>query len=682
MEIIQQKLIWLLGSASLMVVLLRLDLSRYIASKVAAIKLKTGISLMIWGTVVGILSRAGWLGDWIPQSGLAFYSENIIGYVLGWSLIIWGILDWSREHFDEGSRPLLNTRFRIFSEKISETLARHESAGAFLEAVSRDFLSALDCQALAYHRQEVTGDLRLNFHDGLLAECVAPLAEPDKRSLIQRAIEAGKPLNSDEPESMPYWPETSSGQTQWAYSRPIIAKAGMPAALTFFSVKPRQFNDEELKLLEIASNALSAIMCKEALEADIFRRDGLDDVCSQIDRNFKGEASLVSGLLRSSRAIYEFLPFERINFYSLEGGKVQTLEFPLPEGGRVSIISGHLPKTEYPFLYKKQNVEDADAGMPPWRGFLRQIETTTTYPSWIEIKPGKSGVPSVILSTLVDSLATGIGRKLAVENNERLQFRSRQWLGAIQHSLEQGLSAGDLSSFLRETARTVVDTETAAFCRITLSDPDRTHLKTAALTQVRTLGWSMKQLHEIPLEKTELHKRALLDKAKIDFDQRNQEQKLSDVERSFLLPDGVVCGTIIPILVGDRAVGLLTIGEMRGRDRVGSMDNEYLFVADLANVISLVLTWHHEKRVSREPIEGPRKLTFQKSKPVETSEGEFSPRIRSRLNGPLAGILASCEYLKDAHAGTGNDFDRFLKVIERNALKIQDIAAGISADKR
>jgi len=52
-------------------------------------------------------------------------------------------------------------------------------------------------------------------------------------------------------------------------------------------------------------------------------------------------------------------------------------------------------------------------------------------------------------------------------------------------------------------------------------------------------------------------------------------------------------------------------------------------------------------------------------------EGE--PSLGSRLNGPLAGILASCEYMRSLDRTRKADIDRFIDVVQRNATKIHDI---------
>ena len=60
----------------------------------------------------------------------------------------------------------------------------------------------------------------------------------------------------------------------------------------------------------------------------------------------------------------------------------------------------------------------------------------------------------------------------------------------------------------------------------------------------------------------------------------------------------------------------------------------------------------------------------------------MSLSIKSRINGPLAGIMASCEYLKSCPSEDNFDVDRFIDIIQRNAKKIHNITTEVSSSNR
>jgi hypothetical protein len=92
----------------------------------------------------------------------------------------------------------------------------------------------------------------------------------------------------------------------------------------------------------------------------------------------------------------------------------------------------------------------------------------------------------------------------------------------------------------------------------------------------------------------------------------------------------------------------------------------------------MVLSWHKEKRVSQEIKEGKKTLTIIQKEPQKTPD-EITPKLRTRINGPLAGIMASCEYLHQSQPGIDGEVSHYLDVIERNAARLHEITAEITA---
>ena len=102
-----------------------------------------------------------------------------------------------------------------------------------------------------------------------------------------------------------------------------------------------------------------------------------------------------------------------------------------------------------------------------------------------------------------------------------------------------------------------------------------------------------------------------------------------------------------------------------------------LFLGNIAGLLSLILMRHKVKSLAGGGREGQKKLKVVKA---EVKSGLAEPRlavgVRSRINGPLAGILASCEYLKDSCPDIDRHVGRYLEVIEKNAERIHEITQG------
>ncbi len=135
--------------------------------------------------------------------------------------------------------------------------------------------------------------------------------------------------------------------------------------------------------------------------------------------------------------------------------------------------------------------------------------------------------------------------------------------------------------------------------------------------------------------------------------------------------------------MGQRVVGLLTVGESRRKERSSLEGGPSMFVLSVAGLVSMALTLHRERWMTKNTTEGSRKLTLRQSHALQDSvRSSKSLSVKSRLNGPLAGIMASCEYLKSCLPEDISEVDRFIDIIQRNAKKIHNITAGVSAGNR
>jgi hypothetical protein len=689
MEILQQKLIWFLGATSIYLLQWKFEFGRLVAGKETAVRIKTGTLLILVGTLIGILTRMGLLGQWLLQSGVSFYIENIFGYLLGWSLLIWGIISWSKEYFDVHGRPLTNTRQRVFSDKISASIINGLSETAYLESISRYLLLALDCQAITLHRQEKGESIFLTFQEGLMPDGEVLLNRPHTDSFFARVIGQASPVATDDPGEL-----HSTLSVQSSYG-PIISTIGLPFVLdenatlilSAYSVRKKFFSDDDIELLKNMASGLEIVIKREKAESESRTRIMFQEMLQSVDHSFDKEKQLVSALLQSARTIFANFPFTEINLYTTTNGAVNLLDFKLPSGGQVNLRSGYFKKSEYPFLYpsKKQKLEnksphDAEIFMLTERSsclLLLRLEGLAK--AWLEIKYSGKGFPAY-LPILMATLGEKIARKLEIEQAVKLKEQAGQWLGAIQFYLEQARSTSDVAELLHEMASMAVNAGTTAFCKITLSDPQKSILRTAALAQARDLRWSMQHLLSVPVSKVELHGMALLNRIRVSFDQDDPHQSISESELSFLMPQGIKRGEILPLVIGDHAVGLLTVGDFREKERAYPSELMNLFWSNLAGLMSLVLTWQKEKRLTGEIKEGARKLTMiQRETHKNIHDIEFAPKMRSQINGPLAGILASCEYLKDSHPEIESDIGRLINVIQRNASKIHEITAGVAA---
>ncbi len=693
MDIIQQKLIWLMAGGAALVLLFRLDLRRAGIRITALNRLKAGFMLILVGAVVGITYRVGFSTGSFSESGIAFYLETLLGYVLGWVLIIWGMIQWARDFFDHRGNLLTTTSGRWIKGKVSSSLINSQGPNQLLDGVAEDLLSILSCQAISLHRVWEDNRLHLVLERGLTSASASIIENvmgednlycASKMSVQAMIIDGNHELTAGTKL------ETLSGPVESAICVPVGSGGETLAIFTAYRTEEKDFDSDDLSLIRTVCDGLSAALKRDIAEENYRLETRYKEMLLVAAKPFDNGESLISALVKSAKLIHSYVPFRQIGLYIHGNGKPHSLDFNLPTGGVVTVKTGYFPESEYPeFRLDASNTRE-------YRNISKDVLIHDNqkeylfpicngkYPlAHMKIELSAPARRSSYLPLLGAALKQKISEYLENERAVKLENQSGQWLGALKYYQEKAISSKDLSKLLGELASLIADLTPSTFCRIMLIDRDRRIFKTAAQAQARNLRWSSKDAPAILLADVPLHGRALFEGESIRFGHADSKIEISPEEHKTLLPSGIKHGLIIPLTMGEKVVGLLTVGESRREERSSLEGGPSMFILSIAGLISMALTMQREKWITRNTREGSRKLTLRQKRASQASvPRSMSLSIKSRINGPLAGIIASCEYLKSCPSEDKFDVDRFIDIIQRNAKKIHNITAGLGANNR
>jgi hypothetical protein len=665
MEIIQQRLIWLLGTASLLVFLYGPTGRLIDMPRVSLTKIRAGLSLIMFGAIAGIIGRMGILSQDVARSGIIFYLENIVGCLGGWCLALWGVIEWAGE--STGS-TVSASRTRAYSEKLAQAVIDEQFAGPFLERIARYLSMALGCDGLSLHTKKAHGGFGLQFEYGFGPDLAQAIAHPKSSSPVVRASYLGETVILSTPE------EIHADGIITTANGPVTKCIAMPlnngsAVLAAYYSRSHGFGDTENGIMNKTAQALSSCIRRDAAGREHERRQRVSEFQASISKIFETDSGLYTPLIKSAKLIGDQYPISGMNLYIAGNGPIYLYDFEFAPGSILRIITGYLSKSEYPFLYQSHAIDSDNSELASGRSAAgRQF--------WLEVKfQGQDGIGrtnSQILKTLCSLIALKISEEDGVERNGRFT----QLIGAINYLHERIAQGNNTSVMFEEAAQVVVESGIYPFCRITLCDQSKNELKTAALAQARPIGRQHEHLQSVSLSRTPLHLKAITGQVSVEFDREKAKSGITEEEAILLLPEGGQRGMIIPIVHKGNAVGTITVADFRGPDRAESSDLVGLFLEDIAGLISMLLTSHKEKRTAMGAKEGLKKLTIVKPKPQhKPANAPISAGMRTRINGPLAGILASCEYLKESCPGIDEQVERYLNVIERNAGRIHEITA-------
>ncbi len=696
MFIAQQKLIWLLALMAIVLVFRKLQQSPGMYRSKIYRLLAYGSCLLIFGTGVGLLGEIGVLGVNYSRSWIFFFMETAIGYLGGWALIIWGLASWL---------PLIFTLTNKIDsgEKhvgLYELVAKITGYGDFSPATFARIASAvndyLGYQAVSFHMMNTGNILELYSAVGLTEKSKSLLSRP-RGGLYDKVYSSGEifQADSDYPLHHDIVIETASGPVVDALCLPVDCGAKRIGVITFYTNAPYDFV-ADLAVLEYIAASLGQTCYLSGLARSLDQQKTMRDFMAVILKTARSEDNLNTQAIRLAKFSRSLIKFDTMHIYLIANGPSHLLEFGLPAGGRVVIERGHFEDSKYaPVKWVINNKRSLS--LPEHKAAMAGIYRVDTQNSCLYL-------PIVISGSAIGALAVSISGKyrfnlteiIACEAvsavlsgvllNERYQLsitESLDKIGAIKYSLETIADSANSENGLRELAKIVVEKTPATFCRIMLLDNERNRLQTAAIYQRRDLFWDDRSLSYLPLSELYAHRKVIATGRPAVLGDDNKSSAMSELEMNLLLPRGVSQCLIMPLTINGRTIGLMTVGENRNSSRNKLGSSEMIFASLLAMNVSIYL-WQKNIQKTLEVTMDSNREAARKARYYEAQSKNLGLvwGLPSRINGPLAGILASCEYLRNVPDMKREEIEKYIGVISRNAEKIHRVSGQFAEVKK
>ena len=686
MEMIQQKLAWALAMAAMLILVYKLDLHRTGVAKSAIHKVKAGLILNLAGAGACIIFRIVIASGAYPHSTLIVLVETLGSYVLGWTLVIWGLIQGLGSFFDSKGRLKTDIAVGKLSKILSSSLFGGSGPNRIMEEAAEDVLRVLTADGVTLHRVDEAGQLRLSYSAGLTPGARNLIRMPEKTENIYHAcMTSGRPVIADNPFEMMLGRrlELSKGLARAALCFPTSLAGSVHGIMAVYRAAAVAFSDDDCEILRIVAGGLGLALWRQYSDNVDRIQTRYKEAVSLAGRYFASEKSLESAMIKTAKLVHGHVPFEKIGLEIMSDGRPHFLEFNLSTGGVVSIGTGY-------FSGMDNHAQDLGTGsspeinLKPNGASLNAAENDYRFPVYdgdektaeLTIEMASAAGESDSLSMLGTALCREISEFLRREKLAASAERSSQRLGAIGFLTERAESGEDLSGFLEKAASAVIDLTPATICRIVFSENRLGTLKSAALAQVRDLEWPNSDLSGLQFHDIDFCREAFDSGTAVSFNSGNADQVGLVQPYSSLLPPEVRRGMCLPLTMGKQPTGFLIVGDVRRRSRSGVAAEDMAFVSAVAGLISMIMTALREKPEQRSQGSRAGKLTLKKTGTVRESPMEsVALSSRSRINGPLASILASCEYLQNCPSGDVSEIGRFIEIIQRNAARIHSLTS-------
>jgi len=697
MILVHQKLIMLTAMIAIFLAFYKLKAGFFLQRSRALKIMAFGCGLLIFGVLVGLIGSMGVLGPGYSKSLVYFALESVMGYIFGWTLIIWGLAKWLPYLFSVSNRLQKKNKSLKLYESISKVSTYGNASPSTFTKIAESVLENYGFQAASFHIMNRANQLSLFASIGLSKKSQS-LLEVVKDSLYDRVYKSGEVFQADDSIRLhrDIIIETAHGPVVDALALPVDFGTKRIGVMAVYTDHPRVFSQEELGVLEAICNNLGLTFYKDGLQRSINTHRAFKDFIAVILKTARSEGDLNTRVIRLAKLLEHYMKYESVNLHIWSNGSPQILDFNLATGRKVIIEKGFLNGIRYePIKW----VMDNKRGMilPDDIAYIKSDYKSAQNKRTLYTPVIINGRTMAVLNITVnasyhfnqndmiaaDAIASVISGTILEELNKSVADDSFDRIGAIKYSIETTLNEESANSIYRELARILVEKTPSTFCRVMMLNEQRDRFQTAAIYQRRELLWDERTITGLPLSELYSHRKAIATGKPLIISDMDSNLKISELETRLLMPEGISQCMIVPIIIDGNSVGVVTIGESRKAERDQFGERQMVFALLLTNLVSVAFGRQRQVAQNKKLADSNR-LAIQKISNYENRADTFKmvDGFNSQINGPLAGILASCEYVMSKQDITGEEVGRYVNIINRNAVKIHKLTNRLAEAKR
>ncbi len=271
------------------------------------------------------------------------------------------------------------------------------------------------------------------------------------------------------------------------------------------------------------------------------------------------------------------------------------------------------------------------------------------------------------------------------ELDEKLSLKEKK-LAKLNQIARKSLDEKDLDKVFDYAAETLTCGLPASFCRISVlskkdlpcsqpktqkedskpknsgQDPTGSaQLLSLSSFKIRDSGINLKDQKKFSLSELPWHRFVLEAKRPVLVNQDDPESMMSDEEAAILMDRKINSALLVPLVVNQSPVGIISVGEMRNWERRPFTQEEIDFLETVSYYLGLALRKNLTDKSSRKLI---------KDKFFELS---------LKINNYLSSILGSAELIQQKKDFLDDESQRYLKQIQKNSERIKKELVGFSA---
>ncbi|MCJ7507247.1 MAG: GAF domain-containing protein [candidate division Zixibacteria bacterium] len=252
--------------------------------------------------------------------------------------------------------------------------------------------------------------------------------------------------------------------------------------------------------------------------------------------------------------------------------------------------------------------------------------------------------------------------------------KTKQYSTCLDNIAQGTMKDESLDILFNRTATMITKDLPTTCCRIALLDQSRKKLDTKAVARIRNQGIALSGETEHSLSDLPWHRLALESRRSMLVNQDDPESLMSQSESKAVMTDKVRSALLVPLVVDDHSLGVISLGEERNWQRRPFTPEDMEFVKKVSLQLSIAIKDSYLTSlgwVSRRRIDQAKELITELSG-VENPDQLIS-HLGYNLNDPLTSIIGSAELLSLKAGHLSPEVRKYANIIEKNANAIHAV---------
>ncbi len=263
--------------------------------------------------------------------------------------------------------------------------------------------------------------------------------------------------------------------------------------------------------------------------------------------------------------------------------------------------------------------------------------------------------------------------QLILQDRVQVELQKERSLCRSLRNFERGLAGdGQLGRLLREAASSLVQDLPRSFARVTLLSKEKNQLINCAVHQIRADGIDLRKETRFSLDRLPWHRLTLSARRPMVVNQDDPESLMSQQEARLIMDERINSAILVPVMLHDSPVGIISVGEMRNWGRQPLTEEEITFVKHKADQLSLALKEALLRRSNEHLNKRLRHLEGSiRTKEPLAPEQQLSD-LSYQIANPLTSIRGSAELMRLREPDLSPNGLRYLRNIEDGVDRIQE----------